>query len=191
MQLHEIARRNSPSVWQVQSANTVSLWTELKERFKGLRGEDRGANKKPIPRTTVADVKLLATRWSTELMKVRAENDSDRSEHSRWAQCLDEVREKSKGLDGKAIYPGNEHFWQKCTLRVAIYLESRKVRPSRWTLIRESVGEAIAEVPTVAGRATKATAEVAASLIRDPAKFAAVLLGGAILIPPLIRAFRR
>ena len=96
----------------------------------------------------------------------------------------------SQRLAPDVEYPENEQFWQQCSRRLAIYLESRKVVPSRWELITESIGEAITELPRVVGDATRTAAGAAAGLLSSPAKLGALLLGGAILAPPIIRALR-
>lgn len=101
----------------------------------------------------------------------------------------------SKGLSPNEVYPENERFWQACTRRVAIYLESRKVKPSAWTLAVEAVSEALLEAPRTVGRATGKAVGCFGKLLGSPLKLilgiVGVAVGAAIVLPPLMRAARR
>ena len=156
----------------------------------GLRGADPGPFGGAVPRTTHADILQLTTSWTRELGKVEPRDEFETTEHDRWKTCAAEVARQYDRTKSNEVYPGNERFWQECSRRVAIYLQARKVVPSRWQLFTEAVTEAIADVPEVVSRASKAAAEAAAGLLADPARFAAVLLGAAVLLPPVIRAWR-
>lgn len=175
----------------VVNGDAVAQWVELKETYVKLRGFTVGKNRKAIPKTTHADVMQLATAWTNELKKVSPRADYERTEHELWKKCTEKVASLYDKDNPSAEYPDNEQFWQVCTSRLAIYLNARKVVPSKWELFVESVVEAVAEVPATVGRATKATAGAAARVIKDPAKLAALMLGAAILLPPVIRAFRK
>ena len=123
---------------------------------------------------------------------MEARDNLERLEHARWKTCANKVARLYDRANPKGgLYPHNEEFWQECTRRLAVYLEARKVVPSKWELLVESFVEAVAEVPEVIGRVAKQTAGAAAGVITSPAKLAAVLLGSAILLPPIIRAFRK
>jgi len=191
--------RNAPDapppevpVLTIQSGDAVRLWVELKKTYVAMRGSDPDRSGKAVPRTTNADIKQLAARWSHELSKSkRPKLDADKSTRTEWAACLAEVEHLTAGVDPNSTYAKNEKFWQVYTKRLAVYLESLKVVPSRWELATAAIKEAVVELPETMGRATRATASAAASLVKDPAKLAAVLLGGALLLPPVIRAFRK
>ena len=174
-----------PSRWQA-----ARQWIDLKRTYEELRGVRPAANKKVVPKTTIADVLQIASRYSGELKKISARNAWDRVEHDRWRACLDRISELSKDRPTGGEYSENEQFWNNCTKRLAIYFESRKVVPSRWKLAVSAIGETLAEVPSALGSATRSVSEVVAGVVREPAKLAAVLLGAAVLGPPLIRAFR-
>jgi len=176
----------------LKNGDAVRQWIDVKRTYEELRSVRPAANRKHVPRTTVGDIKAIAAKWSEELKKVKPRNRLDKVEHDRWRACLEEVTRATTGLTLSAEYPAveNERFWQKCTNRLSIYLESRKVVPSRWKLAVSALGETLAEVPATLGGATRSAAGVAASIVREPAKLAAVLLGAAVLGPPLVRAFR-
>jgi len=176
----------------LKNGDAVRQWIDLKSTYEKLRGTRPAANRKHAPKSTVGDIKAIAAKWSSELKRVKPRNAHDTSEHNRWRRCLEEIEQASAGLATTALYPAveNERFWQKCTHRLAIYLESRKVVPARWKLAVSALTETLAEVPSAVGDATKSAANVAAGIVREPAKLAAVLLGAAVLAPPLIRAFR-
>ena len=152
----------------------------------------------PQPTTSTCRSRTLATSRPSprsgraSLARSSLVTNSTRSNTIGGAHVLDEINRVSAGLALSAVFPPkeNERFWQKCTRRLAIYLESRKVVPSRWKLAVSALTETLAEVPTAVGGATKSAASAAAGIVREPAKLAAVLLGAAVLGPPLIRAFR-
>jgi|GEM_PF-3491821 len=173
----------------VVNGDAVNQWVELQKAYVGLRGATAGPNRTAIPKTSHADVLQLATLWTRELGKVTPRSPFEGTEHERWKACADQVEERGDKDKGSEVYPDNQRFWE-CTKRLAIYLQSRKVVPSRWQLVTESVTEAIAEVPQVVGRASRAAAETAAGVLADPARLAAVLLGAAVLLPPIVRAWR-
>lgn len=137
----------------------------------------------------IALEKRAHTDRTAELGKVKPRRDTEETEHARWRDCADLVTKTADKAKANEVYPDNQRFWA-CTKRLAIYLQARKVVPSRWRLFTESLTEAIAEVPQVVSRATRAAADTAAGLLADPARLAAVLLGAAVLLPPLIRAWR-
>jgi hypothetical protein len=172
----------------LQTQDAVKQWVELKQAYLALRGAKEGKNHKPVPRTTHHDVMQIATAWTRELRKVEPRNDHERTEHGRWKSCADQVAARYNKQTPGAEYPENERFWQECTARLAVYLEGRKIVPSSWELLVESVFEAIAEVPATIGRAGREVASGASSLLEQPGKLAAVLIGSVIVLPPLVRA---
>ena len=203
---HSEAPRNAPSptkkanpqIVVARHSDAVVRWVKLKQMYVDLRGASVGKNKKLIPHTTNSDVLQLAAAWSREVGKVKADSASQRSEHKRWQRCMETVKQHADPSKPDAIYPRNEEFWQECTSRLAIYLESRKAVPSKWTLLKESVVETLEEIPGALGDATHATAGAVAdaggavlNFVKKPVNAALVVLGGAILLPPVIRAFRK
>ncbi len=176
---------------KIQTKDAVKQWVDLKHQYIALRGSKPGNNRKAIPKTTHHDVMQIVTAWSRELRKVTPRSSSEWGEHARWTACMARVAKRYDAKKPNAEYPDNEDIWQNCTKRLAVYLQSRKIVPSKWQLLKEAVFEAVAEVPNTLGHATRELASGAAGLLAEPGKLAALLLGGAILIPPLVRAFRK
>ena len=173
----------------------VTLWLELKRAYAELRGADAGPNRKLVPRTTNADVMQLAERWTEELRKTHGKGHYDRA-RTRWQACLDEVAGNARGKDPDAAYAENPRFWQEHTRRLAVHLESVKGLPSRWDLAVQSVKESFAELPQRigdAGRGTRDAARAAArgagsllDFLAKPLVIAGLVLGGAVILPPLL-----
>jgi hypothetical protein len=177
----------------VEADSATTQWIELKKRCLALRGEFAGKNGKAIPRTTNHDILQLATMWTGELGRVSIDEDRDRSEKARWQACLEEVAASVDPKAPDAEYPHNEVFWS-ASRRLAIYLESRKMRPSKWSLLASSVKEAIAEVPGTLGRAGRSAAGATARVLTDPVKLAMMLVGAvgvAIILPPILASVRK
>jgi hypothetical protein len=179
-----------------QHPDAVTRFIKLKELYLELRGGVEGENRRPIPLTTNADVLQLATLWTRELARVKPRDAHERSDHRRWAACVEDVKQNADPHQPDAQYPKNEAFWS-CMGRLAIYLQARKIVPSKWELFKEAVAETIAEVPATLGQATTAAGSAAASaggtvadFVKKPAQAALVVLGAAILLPPIIRAVR-
>lgn len=186
----------NPKIVVAQHADAVVRWLKLKQMYLELRGSSIGANQKPIPHTTNSDVMQLAAAWANELSKV--DSAAQRTEHERWQRCMDTVKQHADPSKPGAVYARNEEFWQGCTWRLAIYLESRKAVPSQWTLVKESVVESLEELPGRLGDVTRATAGAAASaggavldVFKKPLYATLAVVGGALLVPPIIRAFRK
>lgn len=176
--------------------NFVDRLIAVRRHYVGLRGGFKAANHRRYPRTTNADVLQLATLWSRELGRVSPENGEDRAAHARWKGCVDAVARIADTKAPEVTYPQNMAFWM-CSLHLAIYLESRRGRPSKWTLFREALSESIIELPsTVAGAADRAasgvtsTANAVAGALSTPAKVAIVAVIGIAAAPPVIRALR-
>ncbi len=182
-----------PQIVIAKHGDAVVRWSKLKQTYIKARGGHRGADNKTIPHTTNADVMQIATLWSREVKKVKPRNPQERTDHKRWKACMDKVAKTADPSKPDERYADNENFWQQCTARLAIYLESRKVVPSEWSLFKEALVESIAEVPGTFGRAGQAAAEVvgnAAGAVGRPAMAALAILGGVLLLPPIIRAVR-
>ncbi len=175
----------SASIVDVQAGNFVDLWLELKRRSVALRGSSPGPNGKAVPRTRNEDVLLLATRWSVELAKIKGNDASDRSERQRWRAALAEVERLADEHKPNEVYPANAAFWDASN-RLAIYLESLKLRPGRWQLAGEAVAEAVQDLPTALAHAGTATAGAVGRFLSDPIKLGAVVLGSVVLLPALL-----
>ncbi len=162
-------------------------------RLRAFFADQRGAQDVegvPVPRTTNADVMRLAGAWSRELARVPIASDRDRTARARWAACMATVRKLADPARPDQEYAANRAFWLDCTAQLSNYLAQRKARPSTWSLVVDAASDTLAEVPGALGDASKAAAGAAAGLVKEPAKLALVLLGGALLLPPLVKAVR-
>lgn len=175
--------------------------TALLHLYRRERGERKTSDDYMIPLTTNRDVSQLAKWWHGEYKRSRASKDWYKdSDKQRWEQAHEKVTRDVKGADPDAQYPDNEWFWNKAMLKLAILLQVAKTRPSPTQLMIESFKETIAErvddaddVVSTAGKAVETVAE-AGSRTWSSVKIAAIVVGGligtAIVVPPIIRAFR-
>ena len=172
-------------------------WSQLRDQFEEKRGYTSGRNRKKIPRTTNRDVKQLAEWWHRELLLVIAKylgrRDFDKASRARWLRAKSTIESDLKNADPAAEYPRNEWFWQEASYRLARYLQSRKAVPSNTSLMIDSVSEAIQEsadtVKQIAMDVSDA-GERAMSKVKVGLIIAGSVIGAAIVLPPVIRAFR-
>ncbi len=176
----------------------VAQWTELREQFEKKRGFDEGRNRKKIPRTTNADVKQLANFWHRELLRAIVSNpfprDKDKASRARWLHSKAQIDYELKNAKPDEIYARNEWFWQEATTRLALYLQGLKAIPSSTTMIVDSVFEVIEEGADAAQQLVKDVAEVgdrALHKLKIGTIIAASVVGAAVILPPVIRAFRK
>jgi hypothetical protein len=174
-----------PQPIDVQAASFTDLWLELKRRYTALRDSSDGANGKAIPRTTNRDVLLLGTRWTVELTKATGDSANDRTERARWRRCLAEIERVADAKKPAGEYAANTSFWD-ASQRLAIYLESLKMRPSRWELAWDAVTESAHELPARLASVGAVTAGAARHFLSDPLKLAGVVLGAALVVPALL-----
>ena len=179
----------------------VQHWAALKRLYIPERGSDPGKSGKAIPRTTNGDVAALTRLWDTEfrreILRNPFVNDRSRSSMTRWDDSKRAIQRDLANADKHALYPRNEWFWDTATLRLAIYLESRKAIPSNTELWIESFTETLSEHADTAKRIAKGAADAVSGAGRDllsTLKTGALILGGlvgaAIAVPPIIRALR-
>ena len=165
------------------------------------RGSERGKSGKLHPLTTNGDVAQVAGFFDKELrhelMRNLFANDRSASSVTEWAAAKSRIDKHMASADKSARYPDNEWFWGTAALRLAIYLESRKAIPSRTELMIDAVGETVVEhaqtVKNVAKDAVGAVADAGKdfmSTLKTGALILGGLIGAAIVLPPVIRAFR-
>lgn len=201
-------RRNNAAT-TIQADDFTDLYIALYKHYLQERGPDPASlNGAHMPATTNLDVMQLAARWSKPVLKVGTDHDTDRIRRKAWLACVTEVHNRADVQhQPDAIYSDNIAFWG-CMRKTAIWLSSRQFRPSKWDLVVESVEEAVLDLPgTLAsvgraggraagdvvettGSAAKAIGRGAADFFGEPIRLVALLVGGAILIPPVVRAFR-
>lgn len=195
---------SSKAIVQTKRDHVVQ-WSQLKKLYAQQRDRDIGRNNKAIPRTTNGDIKQLATYWHGEYLREVIRNpkalDRDLGSRKRWIESKRTIDRQIAKADPKAVYTANEWFWQEASLRLAIYLESRKAIPNRADLFIESVTETVSEGAEAVGRGLEAatgaavdTLERAGKKAWSALKIGALVVGGiagvAVVAPPVIRAFR-
>jgi len=94
-----------------------------------------------------------------------------------------------RGADPAAIFSENEWFWKEATYRAASYLDALAFVPTHFELITESVTETIKEHKERIKDALDKTDDLL-SMVKKGALILAGVIGAAIVIPPVIRAFR-
>lgn len=180
----------------VNARDYVAHHEQLRARFAALRGTELGANRGVVPATNVGDVLKLARAWSEALTKANLSAD-DSAEIRRWTRALARVVELARGRQASEVYPENPQFWQQDTRRLAILLESLKVRPSRWSIGVESVGEALDELPDRLEEAGRKAGEIAAAPVKGAAEGLGISstallavgagIAGLLLLPRVLR----
>jgi len=209
------APRDAADVTQLraslQADNFSHLEIALYKHFMKVRGRDPATTARPgtiYPATTNLDVMQLAAMWTREVLKASVDDATDRVRHKEWLDTVAEVHVHAD-VEHKpdAIYPKNTDFWQSMS-KTAIWLDVRKLRPEKWDLWWDSVGEAVEALPGTlagvarsagsagssavgaAGDAAKTIGRGFSDFFSEPVRVIAVLIGGAILLPPVIRAMR-
>ncbi len=179
----------------------VLQWIALKRLYMAKRGSDPNRFGKAIPRTTNADIAEITQWWQKEflyaLVRDPFANDSDTASRKRWSVAKATIDKELDSADPNAVYARNPWFWDKATSGVALYLEARKAIPSDSELIVESLKETVVEHAETVKKVAKGAADVITeagertySVLKTGAFIAAGVLGAAIVLPPVIRAFR-
>lgn len=177
------------------------------------RGSDQGKkDSRLVPRTTNRDVRELATWWNREYKRGRKSKPWHRHEaQERWEQDLRRIERDLEGAKPDQLYRDNAWFWYSALIKLAIYLTVLKTIPSPTELFIEALketveervedaheliqgaGKAASDAVKAAGKAAEAVAD-AGSRAWSGMKIAAIiggsLLGAAVILPPVIRAFR-
>ncbi len=175
--------------------------TALLHLFRKQRGERKTADGYMIPLTTNHDIAQITAWWNHEYKRSRASLDWYKdSDKQRWARALTRIQRELQGADPDARYASNEWFWNRAILKLSILLQVAKTKPSPTQLMIESFKETIQEraedadkIARKAGAAVEKVAEVTSgawSGLKIAAIVGGGLLGTAIVLPPIIRAFR-
>jgi len=128
------------------------LYNEQFKYMRQLRGVDEmqpesgmlGA-KKNIPRTTNADVVLLADYWGKQLANVKKVFGHD-SVEKRWRDAKADVDATARSGDPNAVYPKNNGFW-RALQETAIHVAVADEAPSKWDMAKDSITESITHLP--------------------------------------------
>lgn len=184
---------------------------------RGNAGAIRGTRKTQdgyiVPETTFNDVWQLARWWHGEIIRaIEARPLDDDPARQAWFKAFKRIRDETNGAaDRDAVYPANHWFWNRALLKLAIYLQSQKSKPSAMSIFIDSVEEAVddrvkdvhdviqgasdaaSEVISTVTKAAEAVSEVGErtwSGIKTAAIVGGGLVGAAIIVPPIIRAIR-
>ena len=175
----------------------ILQWIALKEAYVAKRNSDPGRFGKAIPRTTNRDVMELARWWHNEFQRALLQNpfldDRDKASRKQWEMDKKKIDGQLASADPAALYPENEWFWQSASFGAAHYLEGRKAVPSKTELMLEAVKETIqdrVEDVRKVGAAATGLGERVFSVLKTGALIVGGVVGAAIILPPVIRAFR-
>ena len=163
-------------------------------------------------RNTNDDILQMTEWWNTEYQKARkAKPWNVDPAQSQWEKAVERVERDTRGADPDAQYNDNHWFWNTALLKLAIYLQAEKSKPSPMSLFieafEETVDERVQDARTLiqdagevandaitsvskAAEAISSAGETAWSGLKTAAIIGGGLLGAAIVVPPLIRAMR-
>ena len=193
--------------------NHVDHRTALLRFYRKQRGQRKTRKGYWVPRTLYRDIEQLLKWWDAEYRRARKRKpwhtDADQK---LWELARQKLLRDLEGADLDAVYPDNAWFWNHALLKLAIYLEVLKTSPSPTQLLIDSVKETITErvqdaqnfidnagdaVENIADAAAKAAdavvdaGERAWSGIKIAAVVGGCAIGAAIVVPPVVRAFRK
>lgn len=175
--------------------------TALLKHFRRVRGERKTAKGYWIANATNGDIAALVKYYDGEYRRSKVSQswykDADKRQ---WLRDREAIANDLNGADPNALYPRNEWFWNRVLLKLSILLQVAKTRPSPTELFFESVRETLDERAQDIDEAIETTAttidEIAEtgdrlwSGLKIAGIVAAGLLGAAIVLPPVIRAFK-
>ena len=128
------------------------LYLAQYQYLRELRGADvlaaeAGSNgfPKPIPRTTNADVVLLADYWSKQLANVRKVFGHE-SVEKRWKEIVADVDASARRGDPKAVYVHNNTFWRVLGT-TSTHVATADEAPSSSSLALDSLVHSIEALP--------------------------------------------
>ena len=165
------------------------------------RGEFKTKAGYMVAKTTNGDISQMFKYWDGEYEDSRASEgwykDGDKRQ---WLVDRKAIAADLEGADPAALYRRNEWFWNQAILKLSILLQVAKSRPSPTEMfieaVKETVTERIKDADTAiekAGNAAKSVTEAgerAWSTLKIAGIVAASVAGAAIVLPPIIRAFR-
>ena len=175
-------------------------------------GSNKNAAGHTAPRTPNASVKQLAGWWYKEYTKALLAKPWLRDPAQKtWEKDAQKVIKDTKDADPDAEYVDNHWFWNIALTKLAIFLESQKLKASPMHLFVEALGESASERIDDAREFIENASEVASDTISAVSKVANAvsdaseaawsgvktvaivggsLVGAAIILPPIIRAVR-
>lgn len=144
--------------------------------LRALRGEDRMEPEPgmagsrgvfPVPRTTNADVVLLADYWSKQFAGVKRVDGHERTTKN-WGAVTADVNAIARKGDPGALYPKNHAFWrvlEETAIQVAVADEA----PSNWDRAIDALEHSITHLPENIAKGAAVVAEKVAGVAGDVA----------------------
>jgi hypothetical protein len=126
--------------------------------------------KKKIPRTTNADVVLLAGYWGKQLADVK-EIFGHESIEKKWDLLMKDVGKLAMYQNPTAVYPQNNKFW-RCLGDTAIHIAVADEAPSKWDMAKDSIKDSIKHLPENLGHGASKAADLVASAAHAVGKVA-------------------
>lgn len=192
--------------------NHLDTLKDIREKLSEQFGTTQTPDGYRVPDTSNGAVQQLTVWFNKEYIRALiARPWNDDPARKGWEQAFERVVTETKDADPDAQYPHNHWFWNTALLKLAIYLQSEKGKPSPMSMLIDSfeesvsdriqdarefiedAGEAASDVVSTVSRAAKAVSEVgerAWSSAKTVAIIGGGLIGAAIIVPPIIRAMR-
>ena len=186
--------------------------TKLLRFYRKERGEFKNPAGYRTPLTTYDDIRENTAWWNGEYKRARKKRPWHKDPAQKlWEKARAKILRQLESADKDATYPDNDWFWNHVLLKLSIYLEVAKTTPSPTELLIESfketigeriedasdfldsAGDAAGDLAQVAADAAEAVAEAgerAWSGLKIAAIVGGSLIGAAIVVPPVVRAFR-
>jgi hypothetical protein len=151
------------------------LYIQQSKQLRALRGFDEmepgpgmfGASR-PIPRSTNADVIMLADYWTTQLALVKDVMGRENIEKL-WSATVQEVNAFARTAGANEVYAKNNGFW-RALLDVATHVSVADEAPSKWDLAKDSIKDSIKQLPDRIGAGAEKVADVASDIARGAGK---------------------
>lgn len=145
------------------------LFIAQRRYLSELRGsDDRDAEpgmtgaKKPIPRTTNADVVVLADYWTLQLSRVKRVFGAE-GVTQRWKTALVDLEAHARKGDPGAVYLHNNGFW-RALQETAIHVAAADEAPTQTDLMLDALATSLGDLPHNIKSGVKALASGASDL---------------------------
>jgi hypothetical protein len=121
--------------------------------------------KKPIPRTTNADVVQLADYWSKQLASVKKVFGHE-SVAKAWKAAIVDIDQIARKGDPNAVYPKNNGFWRQLSA-TAVQVSVADEAPSEWDMFLDSLKGSVKDLPDNLKAGAKKVASGVADITGD------------------------
>lgn len=190
----------------------IDTLTDLRKNAAKVCGTTKSPEGYAVPDTTANHVEQFGRWFHSEYTRARLAKPWNKDPaQGQWEANYKRIIATTKNADPDALYPHNHWFWNTALLKLAIYLQAEKTKPSPMDIFMESLeesvddrvqnvrdfiegaGEVASDAVSAVSRAAEAVSEAgdrAWSGIKIAAIVGASLVGAAIIVPPIIRARR-